>query len=294
MHWLLAWMLAAGPPIPLGLDRYLPAPESNPLEPAKVALGRALFQDKLLSRDRSIACATCHDAAHAFADARPLAQGVGGQVGDRRSPTIVNRAFGKMFFWDGRVKTLEEQVLQPVANPKEMDLAASEAVARVRASAYAPAFQKVFGREACQEDLARALASYVRTILAGDSPYDRYMAGESKALGEKAREGLRLFRGKAACVSCHVGVNFSDERLHNTGLGMFKTPTLRQVAERAPYLHDGSMATLEDVVEFYDQGGKEHPQRDRDIRKLGLTAGEKEALVEFLRSLSGRIVEGPW
>ncbi|MBL8210244.1 MAG: c-type cytochrome [Bryobacterales bacterium] len=294
MRWLLAWMLAAGPPIPLGLDRYLPVPEGNALEPAKVALGRALFRDKLLSRDESIACATCHDAAHGFADGRSLAQGVRGQVGDRRSPTIVNRAFGKMFFWDGRVKTLEEQVLQPVANPKEMDLPVSEAVGRVKASAYAAEFYKVFGREVCQEDVSRALASYVRTILAGDSPYDRYMAGDSEAMSAKALEGLRLFRGKAACVSCHVGVNFTDERLHNTGFGMFKTPTLRQVAERAPYLHDGSMATLADVVEFYDQGGKEHPQRDRDIRKLGLTAGEKEALVAFLEALSGRIVEGPW
>jgi cytochrome c peroxidase len=302
MRWLLAAVAAiptllAGantPPIPTGLDTYLPAPPTNPITRDKAALGRALFRDPILSRDRTVACATCHDAATAFTDKHPLAIGIQDRRGDRRSPTIINRAFGKAFFWDGRARSLEEQVLQPITNPKEMDLTLSEAVARLRDSTYAPQFQQTFQRPPTQEDLAKALATYVRTILAGDSPYDRYMAGKQEALSPQAQAGLRLFRGKAACLTCHVGVNFSDERLHNTGLGAFKTPTLRQVADRPPYLHNGSLATLEDVIDFYDKGGKPHPDLDPELHPLHLTPDEKAALAAFLRSLSGRIQDGPW
>ncbi|MBL8176995.1 MAG: c-type cytochrome [Bryobacterales bacterium] len=282
--------------VPLGLDTYLPTPEENPLTAEKIALGKALFEDKRLSRDGSTSCATCHLAKYAFTDREPVAVGLQGRKGDRRTPSILNRAFGKSFFWDGRTKTLEEQVLLPITNPKEMDLTLAEAVERL--GGYEARFRQVFGAKGNERILAFALASYVRSILAGDSPYDRYMAGQIEAMGAAALRGLRLFRGKAGCLACHVGMNFSDERLHNTGAGKidagkaFKTPTLRQVAEHPPYMHDGSLATLEEVVDFYNDGGKANPGLDAEMRPLQLTNGEKADLTAFLRALSGVVRDG--
>ena len=289
---------AAGLTVPLGLDTYIPAPDDNPITAEKAALGSDLFRDTVLSRDRTVSCATCHEAERAFTDARPLAQGIGGRVGDRRTPAIINRAFGKRFFWDGRTSTLEEQVLQPVFNPKEMDLALVDALQRLRGTTYGPRFEKVFGRPVNENDLARVLATFVRTILAGESPYDKYVAGDRSALDPEAQLGLRLFRGKAGCIRCHVGGNLTDDRLHRTGAGTtdpekaFKTPTLREVARRAPYMHDGSISTLEEIIDFYDKGGKNTQKLDPEMHALGLSSVEKQALVAFLRSLTGRVQSG--
>jgi cytochrome c peroxidase len=290
--------LAAGLTVPLGLDTYIPAPDDNPITVEKAGLGGDLFRDVVLSRDRTISCATCHEAERAFTDAHPLAKGIDGRAGDRRTPAIINRAFGKRFFWDGRTATLEEQVLQPVFNPKEMDLSVDEAVQRLRGTAYGVRFEKIFGRAVNRDDLARALATFVRTILAGDSPYDRFVAGDRSALNAQAQLGLKLFRGKAGCIRCHVGGNLSDDRLHRTGAGArdsemaFKTPTLREVAGRAPYMHDGSIGTLDEIIDFYDKGGIKGMKLDPEIHRLGLSDAEKKALVEFLRSLSGRVQAG--
>lgn len=287
--------------IPAGLDTFIPAPDDNPLRADVAALGKRLFFDKLLSRDRTISCATCHDPKRAFTDDRPLAAGIGSQKGTRRTPSIINRAWGKSFFWDGRAATLEDQVLKPITNPIEMDLSIAEALDRLRTSGAYPALSEAA--------MARALATYVRTILAGDSPFDRYVRGDRSALTPGQIAGLRLFRGKANCTSCHLGPNLTDERFHNTGLkgsdegrfavtrlpedrGAFKTPTLREIATRAPYMHDGSLKTLEDVVEHYDKGGEPVPNRDAEMRKLDLTAPEKKSLVEFLRALSGTVRDG--
>jgi cytochrome c peroxidase len=266
-------------PVPAGLDAYLPVPEMNPLTREKVELGRKLFFDVGLSRDRSISCATCHNPEKAFSDSRKLSVGVDGRVGDRRVPRIVNRAYGTSFFWDGRSPSLEDQVVQPISNPKEMDLPLETAAKR--AGVDVPA-------------LRHALACYVRTILSGDSPYDRYLQGETGALSPSQRAGLRLFRGKAGCTACHLGPNFTDERLHNTGLasGSFKTPGLREAARTPPYMHDGSLATLEDVIDFYDKGGKPNPHLDPDIRPLNLTAQEKAALIAFIQALNGKVRDG--
>jgi cytochrome c peroxidase len=290
----------------LGLDSFLPVPEANPLTSEKVAMGQDLFSDRRLSRDGTLSCASCHDPKRSFTDGKPLAVGVSGRRGQRRVPAILNRGYGKSFFWDGRIVTLEEQVLQPIVSPAEMDLTVDEALARLRSD----------GRYAAltPESLAQALASYVRTILVGGSPYDRYLAGDRQALPEQARMGLKIFRSKGNCASCHVGPNLTDERYHNTGiawregryadtgrflvtrreqdLGAFKTPTLRQVATRAPYMHDGSIGTLEEVVEHYDRGGNRNPNLDSELQPLGLTHEEKQALVEFLRSLTGVVREG--
>jgi cytochrome c peroxidase len=265
--------------VPLGLDAFVPVPAANPLTREKVELGKRLFFDKRLSLDQTIACATCHDPAWAYSDQRATAVGIGGLIGERRSPRIVNRAYGKAFFWDGRAASLEEQVVQPIANPKEMGLAVHLAAERVGLSV---------------ELVRDALASYVRTIVSGDSPYDRYVAGNTAALTAEQRTGLRIFRGKAGCTACHLGPNLTDEKRHDTGIGggAFKTPSLREAARTPPYMHDGSLATLEDVLEFYDKGGKESPTLDTEMHPLKLTAEEKAALKALLQALNGTVRDG--
>ena len=301
--------------VPVGLDLYMPVPERNPLTTAKVALGRQLFFDSLLSRDRTRACVSCHDPGRAFTDGRAVALGVDGREGTRSAPTLVNRGYGRSLFWDGRTSSLEEQVLQPIQHPKEMDITVGEVVVRLeRDQAYSNLFQAAFGRDVNDVDLAKALASYVRTILSGNAPIDRYLNGDRDALTERQRQGLRLFRGKGSCIVCHVGPLFTDENFHNTGVawrdgrlldqgrfavtnegedhGAFKTPTLREVARTPPYMHDGSITTLEEVIEFYDRGGNANPYLDPELSPLNLTAAEKRALLAFLRALSGEIREG--
>lgn len=260
------------PPTLLGLDEIVPAAPTNPITRAKAELGKRLFFEKRLSRDGTIACASCHDPAHAFADLRPQAIGIDGQNAGRRSPRIANRAWGRSFFWDGRAPTLEEQVLQPIANPKEMALDPSAAAQRVGLSL---------------TDMRDALATYVRTIIAGNSPYDRYVAGDASALTPRQVDGLRLFRGKGRCASCHVGPILADEQLHESGIGgrRIKTPSLRDAARTPPYMHNGSLAALHDVIDFYDRGG--HTKLT-----LQLTTAEKEALLDFLTALNGEIRDG--
>ena len=300
---------------PLGLDLYRPVPDDNPITPEKVKLGSRLFRERRLSRDGSIACADCHQPKLAFTDGRAKALGVYDRQGPRSVPTLINRAWGESFFWDGRMPTLEQQVVQPILAETEMDLTLEEAVGRIAEKRrYRRGFTEAFRREPNAPDLARALASYVRTILAGDSPYDRYLFGDSQALSEQELAGLRLFRGKANCALCHTGPILSDEDFHNTGVawqdgafldngralatetsqdrGKFKTPTLREVGRTAPYMHDGSLATLKDVVDFYSDGGRRNPNLDQDIRKLNLSDNEKAQIVAFLNALSGSVQEG--
>ncbi len=294
----------------------MPTPPDNPLTPAKAALGRRLFFDDQLSRDRSISCAFCHDPELAFTDRNPVAVGVDGRKGSRRSSRLINRGYGRSFFWDGRAETLEQQVLEPIKNPLEMDLPWAQAIARLESDAqYPQLFDDVFGAGPDRRSLAQALAAYVRTIVSGDSPYDRFVAGDRAALTASAQRGLQLFRGKAACAVCHLGPNFTDEDFHNTGVGWkagatedlgrsevsgrpedrgaFRTPTLREIAVTGHYMHDGSLETLEDVIDFYSDGGEPNPYLDFEIERLDLTAAEKADLAVFLRALSGVVREGP-
>jgi len=303
------------PELPLGLDLYLPVPEDNPLTEEKVALGRRLFFDPILSRDYTLSCGSCHDPRRAFTDGLAVAVGIESRQGTRNSPALLNRAWGKAQFWDGRAASLEEQALQPIENPNEFNMTLEEILARLQNHHQYPEwFRAVFRREVNSEDLGRAIASYLRTILTGNAPMDHYLNGDRQALSEQARAGLRLFRGRANCTACHLGPTFTDEQFHNTGvawrdgvfsdsgrytitgrdedLGAFKTPTLREIARTAPYMHDGSIATLEDVVEFYDRGGNKNPYLDGDIRTLNLTDQDKNALLSFLKALSGEIREG--
>jgi cytochrome c peroxidase len=299
------------PPL-LGLDEYIVVPDDDRLTAAKIALGGRLFVDPLLSRDRSISCASCHHPDHAFADTVPRSRGVGGRLGRRNTPAIINRAYGSSFFWDGRAESLEAQVLAPIQDSLEMDLRIDELVRRTRLdTSYRSAFAAEFPDAVTSANIARALATYVRAIRSGESAVDRYASGDSTALAADARRGQALFVGRANCSSCHVGANFTDELFHNTGVGAggrdagryavsrraadyaaFKTPTLRDVAMSAPYMHDGSMATLEEVIDFYDRGGRPNAGLDREIKALRLSAGEKSDLVAFLRALSGMISAG--
>jgi cytochrome c peroxidase len=275
----------------LGLDLYMPVPQANPLTPDKVALGRRLFFDKRLSLDGTLACASCHNPKLAFSDGRAVARGINGAQGTRSTPVLINRGYGSSFFWDGRAKSLEQQALEPILNPIEMALTEAELERRTKLKTV---------------EVTAALASFVRTIRSGDSRFDRYTAGQSNALNDLEKKGLAVFRSKGNCSTCHPGPNFTDEQFHNTGVawrdgtladvgagrGRFKTPTLREVARTAPYMHDGSFATLEDVVEFYSQGGRPNPNLDAEIRPRNFTAEEKRALVAFLSTLTGRVREG--
>jgi cytochrome c peroxidase len=228
----------------------------------------------------------------------------------RRVPTLINRGYGSAFFWDGRAATLEDQVLQPIANPNELGTTVQEAIARVDADpTYRADFQRAFQTGPDAQTMARALASYVRSIVSGNSLYDRFIKGDATAMTAQQQRGLELFKGKANCVTCHSGPNFTDEQFHNTGvayrtgalrdegryaythiasdLGAFKTPTLRDVAESAPYMHDGSISTLKDIVDFYDLNGIANPYLDPKIHPLHLSDQEKTDLIAFLGALSG-------
>jgi cytochrome c peroxidase len=296
----------------------VPIPADNPISEAKVDLGRRLFSDPVLSKDRSVSCSTCHKPELAFSDGKPLAVGVFGRVGKRHSPSLVNRGLGRAQFWDGRAATLEELALVPFRDANELDLPPEEAIARLAADpSYSAAFQSAFGRPPSTEDLGRALATFVRGIRSENSAFDRFVAGDRTALTDEQQRGLQVFRSRGNCTFCHREPTFTDEVLHNTGVawradpqgaggtyqddgrfavtsserdrGKFKTPTLRDIARTAPYMHDGSLATLDDVVEFYDKGGRKNPNLFPIIRPIGLSPEEKRVLVLFLQSLSGDV-----
>jgi cytochrome c peroxidase len=299
-------------PVPFGLDPGSAViPEDNPLTKEKIELGRALFFDKRLSKDNTIACANCHMAKFAFTDGRPVSTGIKGQKGGRSAPASLNRLFSKGQFWDGRAATLEEQSIGPFTNPIEHGFANhDEMVAKMKKiEGYRKLFKQVFGEEITMAGVGKAIASFQRTILSGNSPADRFdQGGDEKAISAGAQRGLVLFREKARCTKCHSGFNFTDEKFHNLGIGWdtgtvdlgrymvtqnpadigaFKTPTLREIARSAPYMHDGRFKTLEEVVNFYNKGGVKNPHQDELVLPLELTDEEKRDLVAFLRTLNG-------
>ena len=297
--------------LPRGLHSFLPVPPGNPLTPEKVELGRYLFFEPRLSQDGTVSCASCHDPATAYSDGRSLSLGIGGAEGRRNAPSLLNVAYRSPLFWDGRVKTLEEQILKVVTNPVEFGSTPEAAIRRLETSRFHRLlYQRAFGTEQITlKGVSQAIASFERTLLSGDSVYDRSrQAGNPWLLSVQAHDGLRLFRGRANCSFCHRGSLFSDNRFHNTGVGWaeepldwgryevtgreedrgkFKTPSLRDVEYTAPYMHNGSIENLEDVVDFYDRGGGANPFLDGAIRPLRLKDSEKAALIAFLRSLSG-------
>ncbi len=292
-------------------DPNLFVPADNPLTKQKIELGRVLFFDKRLSKNNTIACASCHLLGKGFTDGIPVARGINNREGTRSSPTVINRVYGSAQFWDGRALTLEEQSIEPLVDPTEHGFKDhDEMIAKIRQiSGYRKLFQKVFGREIVIEDVGKALASFQRTILSGNSPVDKFdVGGDETALSESASRGLSLFKRKARCGFCHSGFNMTEDKFRNIGIGWdtntvdlgrylvtkqvedigaFKTPTLREIGRTAPYMHDGRFKTLEEVVDFYNQGGIKNPYLDDEIIPLELSEQEKKDLVAMLKSLNG-------
>ena len=298
---------------PQGLEPDFFIPLDNPITTKKVLLGKLLFFDKRLSKDESISCAVCHDPARGFSNGETVGEGVLGRRGNRNVPSIINRLFGRTQFWDGRSGTLESQAVGPLLNPNEMAINEVLLIERLKADAvYQKLFQEAFDSAPTLEGVSKAIASFERTLLSGATPFDRYeWGGEETALSDGAKRGLALFRGKARCSTCHIGTNFTDEKFRNLGagegkgqkdpgraqvtndsadFGKFKTPTLRNITLTAPYMHDGSLKTLEDVIAFYDRGGSPNPNLDKEIKPLKLTDQEKDDLLEFLKSLTAEVV----
>jgi cytochrome c peroxidase len=298
--------------IPFGLEATsVIIPANNPLTTEKVELGRTLFFDKRLSQDNTIACANCHLAKFGFTDGMPVSTGIRGQKGGRSALASFNRVFSSAQFWDGRAATLEDQSIGPFANPIEHGFSSHDIMVQKmkKIPGYRNLFMQVFGEDITIGNVGKAIASFQRTVLSGNSPADRFDQGqEAGAISASAQNGLTLFRDKARCTKCHSGFNFTDEKFHNLGIGWddnkvdlgrymvtsnaeeigaFKTPTLREIARTAPYMHDGRFKTLEEVVNFYNKGGVKNPHQDPLILPLELTDQEKKDLVQFLHALNG-------
>ncbi len=306
---LLGQRPGLAPRVPLGLAPIV-WPADNPYTKEKAELGRLLYFDARLSADGTVSCATCHDPKHAFSDGQPVSTGIRGQKGNRNAPTVINRAYSLAQFWDGRAPSLEAQAVGPMANPLEMGNTHTTVVATLKGlPGYRVLFRKAFGVEDFSiEHVAKAIATFERTVLSGNAPYDRFRAGDKTALTDAQVRGMRVYFDRAKCDQCHEGVNFTTNMYANLGVGMnqpnpdpgrfavtrnprdwgaFKTPTLREIALTAPYMHDGSLKTLEQVVDFYDKGGEPNKNLDERMKPLKLSAQEKADLVAFLTALSG-------
>jgi cytochrome c peroxidase len=322
--------------VPAGLPPLaakITVPASNPLTKGKYELGRQLYFDPRVSHDATVSCATCHNPAKGWTDGMAVSIGIDGQAGSRSAPSVLNTAYGKTMFWDGRAPSLEAQAQGPVQNPIEMGKQNyKQIIDRLRTiPSYREQFENVFGTNVTLDGMAKAIASFERVAaLSGNSKYDKYNAGENKAMSDSEKRGMVLFgltlntddefksdaiRQKAKCTLCHAGFNFTDEQFHNLGvgwvektakfadlgrwaidpigaksdasLGAFKTPSVRDVENTGPYMHDGSIATLEAVVDHYDKGGNPNPALDTDMKKLNLTTQEKADVVAFMKALSG-------
>jgi len=321
--WLVPAIAASGdPPVPpitltnahsLGPERIgnlppTPVPPDNPQSGAKIMLGKKLYFDNRLSKDNTISCATCHDPAKGWSDEGPTSKGINNQLGGRRSPPVSNSAYNPLQFWDGRAPSLEEQAKGPIENPIEMGNSHATMIQTVSSVAgYKDEFKQVFGTESITVDqVAQAIAAFERTVVTTDSPFDRFVRGDQSALTPQEKKGLEIFNGKGHCTACHWGGPFSDGRFHNLGvaptdpakpdegrytvtkdsadMGAFKTPTVRDAALRAPYMHNGTEKTLEDLVRLYDRGGgTDDANLDPLMVPLGLSEGEIQALAAFMK-----------
>ena len=320
-------------------------PLYNPMTEGKLELGKQLYYDQRLSADSTVSCASCHDPNKGWTDNKVTSVGIGNQLGARNSPTVLNTVYGRSLFWDGRAPSLEGQAQGPIQNKIEMgDQSYRQIIERLRTiPGYRDQFRQVFGTDVTLDGLSKAIATFERTALSGDSAYDRYATGDPDEeatyanLTLEQKRGMVLFgigmkmddpdkdkvdsklKGRANCTACHAGDNFSDEMFHNLGVGFettqgkfadlgrwvispigtkvnaergaFKTPTIRDITRTGPYMHDGSEATLEAVIEFYNKGGNKNPTLDPKMAPLNLTAQEKADIVAFMKALTGRVVQ---
>jgi cytochrome c peroxidase len=285
----------------------VPFPENNAPTLERVELGKLLFFDVRLSKNNDISCATCHNPKTGWQDGVPLAVGDKGAVGSRNTPGILNSAYQHHQFWDGRVRTLEEQALGPIQADVEMNLSLDEALQRLNSiKGYVELFNKAYPNEGITKDtLAKAIASFERTIVSSDAPFDKYIKGDKNAISPEALKGWEIFSSdKGKCLNCHDGFNYTDGSFHNIGLntndtgrfnvrerdawfGAFKTPTLRDVTKTAPYFHNGSVPDLFTATDMCAQGGENHNVKNYStaLHRLDVTKEEVEFLVEFMKAL---------
>lgn len=295
---------------PLNIPQHFPKPTipiHNELTKAKVELGKKLFFDPILSSDNSVSCASCHKPEFAFANHEIKSIGINQTSGERNVPTLVNIAYHPYLFAEGEVPDLESQVLAPVLHENEMGINLKQSIKKLNNdSEYRKLFKKAFDTLASTATLVRAIATYERTLISGNSSYDQYIQGNKNALDSSQQRGMKLFfSDRTNCSSCHAGFNFTNYQFENIGLqesyidigkmratgnpkdeGKFKTPTLRNIEYTWPYMHNGSLKTLEEVVDFYNSGGKNHPQKSKKIKPIHLSVSEKNDLINFLKSLS--------
>jgi cytochrome c peroxidase len=292
------------------LPTAVPVPSTNLNYESKIKLGEQLYFDGRLSKNNQVSCAFCHTPGVGFADPRQTSIGVGGKRGGRQAPTVYNTAFNPVQFWDGRAGSLEEQAIGPIANPVEMAETHENVVKKLsKLKGYRDQFQLVFGTGVNIQGIAEAIAAYERTILSTNSPFDKYVQGDEKAMSPEAIRGMALFKGKARCMLCHNGPNFTDNQFHNLGvpqvgpmkedlgrfyvtrrtedIGAFKTPTLRSIIETSPYMHDGAFQTLEEVIDFLNKGGEANSHLSPLMKPLNLNETEKGDLLAFLQALTG-------
>jgi cytochrome c peroxidase len=301
-------------PAPTAADREwrlpeVPMPKENISTPARVELGKVLFFDPRISGAGAMSCASCHEPSLGWADGRKTSI-VGSDVMGRASPTIVNLGYNTLYTWDGRKKNLEEHAVGPHRHLSTPDFkAAAEKISKI--SGYQAMFASAYPGEPIEvETIAKAMAAFQRTVVSNDSPFDRWLGGDTKALTPEQYRGYKVFSdsGKGNCAACHKGPNFTDNGFHNIGLktadqgrfafvkvaamkGAFKTPTLREIEMTAPYFHDGSASTLREVVDYYDKGGVDRSNVSADIKPLNLSEQDKTDLVAFLRSLTGKTTQ---
>lgn len=283
-------------------------PDDEPHSKAEIQLGKQLFFDTRLSKNNNQSCATCHNPELGFSDGLDKGIGTSGTILGRNAPHIYNLAWGVSFFWDGRAATLEEQALGPIMSEAEMQMTPEITLSRLeKISDYTKAFSTIYEDGLTFENVGRAIAAFERTIISDNSAFDQYIAGNSTAMSPSAIRGLNLFVGKGNCIACHDGPNFTDESFHNIGLadgdlgryeiskdksqlGAFKTPGLRNIIFSAPYMHDGSLGTLQEVVEHYNQGAPNVPNVSKLIKPLNLSKQEVADLVAFMAALTDPVV----
>ena len=287
----------------------IPFPKENPYTPEKAALGKKLYFDTRISVTSAQSCASCHSPGFGWGDGLAVGVGYGMAKLGRRSPTVVNAAWGAIFMWDGRLANLEEQALGPIQSPGEMNMPIEQLMERLASIAeYGPLFAAAFpGAGLKPETLAQAIATYERTAVSEQAPFDAWIEGNEQAISDEAKRGFVLFNTKAQCSSCHEGWNFTNDGFQDIGLASadvgrgqflpdvikmkhaFKTPGLREIVRRSPFMHDGSIATLEQVVEHYNRGGVDRPSRSDLVKPLGLTPQEKSELVAFMKTLTSHL-----
>ena len=292
--------------VPLGA---VPIPEDNPMTAEVLELGQILFFDPRLSGNNEVSCATCHDPELGYGDDRATFETISGEDGARNSQTIINSAYYTSFFWDGRAASLEEQALGPIQDPHEMNQPLDELIVKLKQiEGYEQLFLAAFEDGITEENIGKALAAFQRQIVVNDTRYDQFLQGDKEALTSQEILGLDLFAGKAFCSTCHNGENLSDNEFYNIGinsddegryavtgdegdLGRFRTPSLYGITHTAPYMHNGSIDTLEEVIEFYNRGGDGHPNTsifmNMFMRDINLTDEEKADLLAFLKVLGG-------